>query len=36
MRFLALKFVKAMELRSAKMLHYIQEFTEQEDRRGDQ
>lgn len=32
MRFLALKFVKAMELRSAKMLHYIQEFTEQYNR----
>lgn len=32
MRFLALKFVKAMELRSAKMLHYLQEFTEQYNR----
>lgn len=32
MRFLALKFVKAMELRSAKMLRYIQEFTEQYNR----
>lgn len=32
MRFLALKFVKAMELRSAKMLRYLQEFTEQYNR----
>lgn len=32
MRFLALKFVKAMELRSAKMLRYLQEFTDQYNR----
>ncbi len=32
MRFHALKFVKAMELRSAKMLRYLQEFTEQYNR----
>lgn len=32
MRFLALKFVKSMELRSAKMLRYLQEFTKQYNR----